>query len=99
LELKYGGVKGIAKKLETDIVKGRSNSVCDDRTLLIDQDDLEARLSFFSKNYVEGKKPRGFFSILIGALKDKTLLILSGIRSMFHCITPSFQLLRLFLSF
>eukprot|EP01114_Cavostelium_apophysatum_P015310 TRINITY_DN413_c0_g1_i3.p1 TRINITY_DN413_c0_g1~~TRINITY_DN413_c0_g1_i3.p1 ORF type:complete len:1090 (+),score=320.14 TRINITY_DN413_c0_g1_i3:237-3506(+) len=60
----YGGVKGIAKSLQTDTKKGLSDN------------DVEARKKDYGENRLPKPKPKSFFAFLFAAMKDKTLIIL-----------------------
>ena len=61
-----GGATALAEKLRTDIHRGLSGDI----------DDIQTRLDFFGKNFVEGKPPKSFCQLCWSAMKDFTLIML-----------------------
>ncbi len=66
LNEKWGGLRGIASKLNVNVDSGLSGS------------DTEERKRVFGPNKVEMKPPKGFFLLAFEALQDPTLLLLCG---------------------
>jgi len=64
---KYDGVKGLAKILGSDLERGLPD----------DEQRLESIRKEFGSNRPKEKRKKGFFSFVVDAMKDKTLIILS----------------------
>lgn len=60
------GIAGIAEKLNVDPWKG----------LLTDKDNFSKRVTSFGRNYVPPPNPRSYFSFLMDAFGDVTILVL-----------------------
>ena len=63
---KYGGRKGIVEKVRSNTKTGLKGET----------HDLESRVKFFGKNYVEDKPIPSFFEICFNSLQDFTLIML-----------------------
>ena len=66
LNNKYGGIDGLASRLNTDLVSGLSG----------DTKDLNTRIDNFGKNEIPVKSSKSFFALMIHALQETTLIIL-----------------------
>ena len=63
----FGGVKGVAVLLDSDCERGIESEA-----------SIKARESRYGKNVLPEREVRSFYSMLVDALSDETLLILIG---------------------
>ena len=66
LNLNYGGVLGLAHKLNSDLQTG----------LISDEDQLLERAKIYGKNEIPQTKPKSIFMLAFEALQDPTLIML-----------------------
>ena len=66
IKVSYGGVEGLAQKLNSNIVTGLSG----------DSQDISNRQIAFGKNYIPPKEPQPFWKLVFEALQDLTLIVL-----------------------
>ena len=62
----YGGVEGIAEKLETNLKSGIKTM----------PEELQDRRNVFGANIIPPAEPKSFLALCLDALQDKTLIIL-----------------------
>jgi Ca2+ transporting ATPase len=62
----YGGMKGLAERLHTDLVKGLPGDV----------KDLNKRVLTYGKNEIPAKASKSFLALMLDAMKETTLVIL-----------------------
>ena len=62
----YGGMHGLAQKLNSNLVSG----------LGADPQDILNRQAVFGKNIIPPKPPKSFFRLVFEALQDVTLIVL-----------------------
>ena len=65
---RLGGVEGVADQLETNAKGGLPNN----------RAELEMRRRVFGKNYIDPVPPKSFLALVIDAIQDKVLLVLTG---------------------
>eukprot|EP00271_Cylindrocystis_brebissonii_P003606 TRINITY_DN1476_c0_g1_i1.p1 TRINITY_DN1476_c0_g1~~TRINITY_DN1476_c0_g1_i1.p1 ORF type:complete len:1076 (+),score=253.31 TRINITY_DN1476_c0_g1_i1:223-3450(+) len=72
---KFGGVHGLARKLQSDTKTGLCFAVPEDPTKL--PEELTKRQEVYGPNSYPEKPPKGFFSFVFEAAQDVTLIILA----------------------